>query len=159
MSRAPGMKSPPVPALPAGVSDLAHRLRSRSRRMTEPRAAILDALKNARRPLTNREIWQSLRLAQCDLATVYRSMRTLEEAGLVRRCEFGNGGIRYELRPEDDSAHGHHLVCNQCAEVVPVRECFPEKLESEIARRNGFVQVTHRLEFFGICPRCQDEPA
>jgi Fe2+ or Zn2+ uptake regulation protein len=39
--------------------------------------------------------------------------------------------------------------------VVEIEECFPKALEKSIAERNGFKAVTHKLEFFGLCPRCQ----
>ena len=41
------------------------------------------------------------------------------------------------------------------AAVVEIEECFPKDLEKRIAEGNGFRQITHRLEFFGLCPRCQ----
>jgi Fe2+ or Zn2+ uptake regulation protein len=43
----------------------------------------------------------------------------------------------------------------RCAEVVEIEECSIRELEEQIAARNGFATVTHKLEFFGICPRCQ----
>jgi Fe2+ or Zn2+ uptake regulation protein len=39
--------------------------------------------------------------------------------------------------------------------VVEIKECFPEEIEQRIASQNGFATVTHRLEFFGVCPDCQ----
>jgi Fur family ferric uptake transcriptional regulator len=47
------------------------------------------------------------------------------------------------------------LVCTRCAEVIEIDECFPREIESRIAAANGFKAVTHKLEFFGICPDCQ----
>jgi len=46
-------------------------------------------------------------------------------------------------------------VCTRCSDIVEVEECFPHELQERIANRNGFKQVTHKLEFFGLCPRCQ----
>jgi Fe2+ or Zn2+ uptake regulation protein len=39
--------------------------------------------------------------------------------------------------------------------VVEIDECFPTALEKKIARQNGFTRMTHKLEFFGVCPECQ----
>jgi Fur family ferric uptake transcriptional regulator len=74
---------------------------------------------------------------------------------MVKRFDLGDGVARYELVGSDDDGHHHHLVCRQCAEVVEIDDCFPQDLEEEIARHNGYTGVTHRLEFFGVCPRCR----
>jgi len=54
-----------------------------------------------------------------------------------------------------EDGHHHHLICTRCAGVVEIKECFPEEIEQRIASQNGFATVTHRLEFFGVCPDCQ----
>jgi Fur family ferric uptake transcriptional regulator len=82
-------------------------------------------------------------------------MHLLEEMGMVKRFDFGDGAARFELVGEGDDGHHHHLVCTRCAEVVEIDECFSGEIESRIAAANGFKSVTHKLEFFGICPECQ----
>ncbi len=104
--------------------------------------------------MSAREIHETMGRNACDLVTVYRSMHMLEREGIVKRCDFGKGG-RFELLEEGDDGHHHHLVCVECSAVVELEECFPHEVEQRIASRNGFKQVTHRLEFFGVCPRCQ----
>lgn len=79
----------------------------------------------------------------------------LEQERMVQRFDFGDGGARFELLGEGDDGHHHHLICTRCAVVVEIEECFPHEVEQQIATRNGFQKVTHRLEFFGVCPRCQ----
>ena len=91
----------------------------------------------------------------CDLATVYRSMHLLEKMGMVKRFHFHDGAARFELVEEGYQGHHHHLVCIECSEAIKVEECFPADVEKKIAARNGFKSITHRLEFFGICPDCQ----
>jgi Fur family ferric uptake transcriptional regulator len=134
---------------------LTERLRRQSRKITGPRAAILEILRSNPRPLTNREIFSKLPGKQCDLATIYRSMHLLKKMGMVQRFDFGDGAARFELMHEGDERHHHHLVCTKCSEVVEIEECIPEKIEEQIAVKNGFKSVTHKLEFFGICPDCQ----
>jgi Fur family ferric uptake transcriptional regulator len=135
--------------------DLAEHLRRKSRKLTSPRQAILAILRRDSRPLSIQEIFRALPKGDCDLATVYRSMHLLENMGMVKRFHFGKGGARFELLPEGDDGHHHHLVCTECSEIVEIDECFPESLQEKIALRNGFKRVTHKLEFFGLCPRCQ----
>ena len=140
---------------PAPLAQWTERLRRQERKITGPRRAILEILHRHPRPLTNKEIFTALTGKDCDLATIYRSMHLLEKMGLVKRFDFGDGTARFELLAEGDDGHHHHLVCTACAQVVEIEECFPHELERQIAARNGFKKVTHRLEFFGVCPRCQ----
>src|ERR1019366_6604572 len=137
------------------IPALTGRLRQQARKITGPRAAILEILRQHPHPLTNREIFAALPKGQCNLATIYRAMHLLEEMGMVKRFDFGDGAARFELVGEGDDGHHHHLVCTRCAEVVEIEECFSSAIESRIAVANGFKGVTHKLEFFGLCPESQ----
>ncbi len=136
---------------------VAERLREKSRKLTGPRRAIIAALEREAHPLTMREIHGAVGRAQCDLATIYRSMHLLEKMGLVQRFDFGDSIARYELIRHEEHEHHHHLICTDCAKVVEIEECFPQELERKIAAGNGFASITHKLEFFGICPSCQEK--
>jgi len=137
------------------MSDLAEQLRRKSRKLTGPRQAILEVLSAQAHPLSIKEVFATLPPGDCDLATVYRSLHLLEDMGMVKRFDFGDGLARFELLTEGDDGHHHHLVCTRCADVVELGECSMKDLEEGIASRNGFKAVTHKLEFFGICPACQ----
>jgi len=137
------------------LSVLTNRLRHQSRKITGPRRAILEILRQHPHPLTNQEIFAALRHSRCDLATVYRAMHLLVEIGLVKQFDFGDGKARFELVGEGGDRHHHHLVCTDCAEIVEIEECILDRLEKQIAAQNGFAAVTHKLEFFGICSRCR----
>ena len=137
------------------LSSLTGRLRREAHKITGPRAAILDILRHHPHPLTNKEIFAELPAGECDLATIYRAMQLLEKLGMVKRFNFGDGAARFELVEEGDDGHHHHLICTRCASVVEIEECFPAEIEQRIASDNRFQAVTHRLEFFGICPDCQ----
>ena len=134
--------------------ELASRLRENNRRVTGPRQLILNLLQREKHPVSPREIHEKLG-ELCNLATVYRSMRLLEAMQMVKRFDFGDGSARYELLGRDDDGHHHHLICNECRKVVEINDCFPHTLEEHIAHRHNFRDVTHQLEFFGICPSCQ----
>ena len=138
-----------------GLSALTSRLRHQSRKITGPRRAILEILRKHPHPLTNREILAALPKGQCDLATIYRAMHLLGEIGLIKQYDFGDGKARFELVGEGGDSHHHHLVCTRCSEIVEIEECVLDKLEKQIAAKNGFTAVTHKLEFFGICPDCR----
>lgn len=138
------------------LAELTEQLRRGSRKVTGPRQAILDVLRRHQHPITNKEIHLALGKGECDLATVYRNLRTLEEMRMVVRYDLGDGVARYELADANDEGHHHHLVCTQCSRVVELTECIPSQFEEEMAARHGFTQVTHRLEFFGICRNCHE---
>jgi Fur family ferric uptake transcriptional regulator len=134
---------------------LTERLRKKSRKVTAPRQAILRILDGQRHPRSVKEIFGALPKGYCDPATIYRSMHLLEEMAVVKRYELGDGVARYELLEEGDDGHHHHLVCTRCSEVIEIDECAMGGMDEKVAARNGFKAVTHRLEFFGVCPDCQ----
>jgi Fur family transcriptional regulator, ferric uptake regulator len=137
------------------LSELTERLRGKARKITGPRQAILDVLRRHSHPLTNKEIFEELPKGDCDLATIYRSMHLLESMGMVKRFDFGDGVARFELVGEGEDGHHHHLICTVCSGIVEIEECFLRELEEKIATLNGFKSISHKLEFFGICPECQ----
>jgi Fur family transcriptional regulator, ferric uptake regulator len=139
----------------APLPDLTDRLRQESRKVTGPRQAILGVLRSSPHPLTIREVHAALGEQECDLATVYRSMHLLQTMGMVKRFDFGDGVARFELVCSEGDEHHHHLICTRCMEVVEIDECFPEEWERRIAQGNGFANISHKLEFFGVCPGCQ----
>lgn len=138
-------------------SDLASHLRLNARKLTAPRRAILDLLRAQAHPVTIRELEEKMPKGSCDLTTIYRSMHLLEKMGLVQRFDFGDGTARFELISEGCDDHHHHLICTGCSKVVEIEDCFPADLEQRIASGNGFKAVTHKLEFFGVCPTCQEK--
>jgi Fur family ferric uptake transcriptional regulator len=137
------------------MSTLTGRLRRQSHNITGPRQAVLDVLRKHPHPLTIKEIRGAMPADRCDPATIYRVTHLLEQMGVVKRFDFGDGAARFELIGEGDDGHHHHLVCTQCTKVVEIEECALGKLDSRIAAATGFAAVTHRLEFFRICPLCR----
>ena len=88
-----------------------------------------------------------------DFATVFRMMSLLEELRLARKVNLGRANSHYELT--DAHHHRDHLVCTDCGRVTPLEGMCPvEKLEQRIAREHGYTQLTHSLEFFGLCGPC-----
>ena len=133
---------------------LTEQLRRRVLKITGPRKRILELLRNYPHPMTNKEVYAAVGEA-CDLATIYRSMHMLEDMGMVKRFDFGDGVARFELVSEGGNDHHHHLICRQCSEIVEIDECFPSEFQDQIAAASGYREVTHKLEFFGVCPGCQ----
>jgi Fur family ferric uptake transcriptional regulator len=80
------------------------------------------------------------------IATVYRTVRLLEEKGILERRDFGGGRARYDPA---DRGHHHHLIDIDTGRVIEFADEAHEALAREIARRLGFVLVGQRLELFG----------
>src|SRR6476659_2432799 len=120
------------------LAELTEKLRHAARKITGPRQAILEVLRKQPHPLSNKEIHQALGKADCDLATIYRTMHTLEKMGLVMRFDFGDGVARFELNCGDARDHHHHLICTECSRVVELEDCFPPALEQSIAQKHRF---------------------
>jgi Fur family ferric uptake transcriptional regulator len=122
---------------------------------TGPRRAVVEVMALEHHPVSARDIFDRLKPGSCDLATVYRSLAALERTGLAHRYDLGDGVARYELLHGTRKHHHHHLVCTRCSEVVEIEHCAIQEMERMVAERNGFESVSHRLEFFGVCPSCQ----
>ena len=75
-----------------------------------------------------------------------------DPAALVRRCDFGDGPVRYEHQGEDGHHH-HHVICRKCRKVTSLDQCLIESLEKGL-QRQGFSQISHSLEFFALCEKC-----
>jgi Fur family ferric uptake transcriptional regulator len=129
------------------------RLKKSSLKLTEPRRAILKALVEDHGPFTAEEIHKIVTKKICDLATIYRSVTSLLEVGILRRVEFGDDSSRYELASLDESHH-HHLICNQCKRVEIVDDEELEEID-RFAKKRGYSNISHTLEFFGTCPKCR----
>lgn len=81
------------------------------------------------------------------IATVYRTVRLFEEAGIIAKHDFGDGRSRYE---EASQEHHDHLINLRTGEVIEFSNEQIEKLQEVIARELGFELVDHRLELYGI---------
>lgn len=126
-------------------------LRRAGLKVTRPRLALLEVLMESHGPFTMEELHRKLPKETCDLVTVYRCLSAFEEAGLVQRCDFGDGSFRYELGGEE--AHHHHVVCRRCGTVDRLDLCLVESIERQLQSK-GYRDITHRLEFFALCASC-----
>ena len=79
------------------------------------------------------------------IATVYRTVKLLEEAGVIERLEFGDGRARYEEAGE----HHEHLVDVETGEVIEFFDAELEDMKRAIAEKMGYDLVDHRLELYG----------
>jgi len=81
------------------------------------------------------------------IATVYRTVRLFEEAGILERHEFGDGRSRYEAASEE---HHDHLIDVETGQVIEFVDEELEMLQRRIAEKLGYRLVDHRMELYGV---------
>ncbi|MFA7248240.1 MAG: Fur family transcriptional regulator [Dehalococcoidia bacterium] len=85
-------------------------------------------------------------------ATVFRTLRLLQDLGIVCQVVLDDGAVAYRLA---SGGHHHHLVCSECGVVSDFSSGDLEGLLDDIARRTGYQVDAHRLEVYGLCPACR----
>jgi len=85
------------------------------------------------------------------LATVYRSLETLIDLGLVVKVHLEDGCHSYAVAPE---GHRHPIVCTECNKVIEFAECPLDKISEKLSRDTGIQIQNHFLQLFGKCREC-----
>ena len=126
---------------------LLSRCLAKNIRMTSQRQIIIKVIEESDdHPDVDQLYLRSVELDNTiSIATVYRTVKLLEEAGLIERLEFGDGRSRYEEAGE----HHEHLVDIETGEVHEFYNEELETLKTEIAREMGYDLIDHRLELYG----------
>lgn len=119
-------------------------------KMTEQRRVIARVLSESTDHPDVEELYRRATAVdpKISIATVYRTVRLFEEAGILERHDFfRDGRARYEERPEE---HHDHLIDISSDQVIEFHNEQIEALQAEIARQYGFRLVGHRMELYGI---------
>jgi len=137
------------------VSRLEQLCIDKGMRMTDQRRVIARVLSDAEDHPDVEELYRRASVVdnKISIATVYRTVRLLEDAGILERHDFRDGRSRYEQVSEE---HHDHLIDLQTGDVVEFRNEQIERLQELIARELGFRLVDHRLELYGV-PLKDDE--
>ncbi|MCA3710054.1 MAG: transcriptional repressor [Phenylobacterium sp.] len=118
-------------------------------RMTDQRRVIARVLSDAQDHPDVEELHRRAHAVdpRISIATVYRTVRLFEEAGIISRLDFRGGRSRYE---ETSEAHHDHLIDMTTGKVIEFVDPEIEALQEAIARRLGYRLVDHRLELYGL---------
>ena len=118
-------------------------------RMTDQRRVIARVLSDAHDHPDVEELYRRSHAIDphISIATVYRTVRLFEEAGIIARHDFRDGRSRYE---ETSESHHDHLIDMKTGQVVEFVDEEIEALQAAIARRLGYRLVDHRLELYGV---------
>ena len=137
------------------MTDIITRSVAKGLRMTDQRRVIARVVGEAEDHPDVEELYaRAARLdARISLATVYRTVKLFEEAGLLERHEFGDGRARYEDAERD---HHDHLIDVTTGQVIEFVDPDIEALQEKIAARLGYRLIGHRLELLGVPARTQD---
>ncbi len=129
----------------AEYRNLTDRCREIGLRITGPRQVILQVLTASDDHPDVEELHRRVAAIEprINIATVYRTMNTLAEHGLIERHSFTNGRARYEALP---ATHHDHFINVETGEVIEFRSEEIERLQQELAQRHGFEIVSHRLD-------------
>ena len=138
-----------------GVERFVGYLREHNLPVTAQRLAIADVLLTSEKHLSAEEVALAVTAGgrKVGTATVYRTIDTLLESGLLVERDFGEGFRRFE--PARDIPHHEHLVCTQCGKVEEFRDERLERMTTIVAEARGFARQRHRLVIHGVCRECQ----
>ncbi|WP_151526565.1 Fur family transcriptional regulator [Serinicoccus kebangsaanensis] len=124
-----------------------------TRRPTRQQNAVIDALGSGGDFTSAQDLHAQLRASgdKVGLATVYRTLSTLADAGDVDVLRTADGEAVYR---RCSTGHHHHLVCRSCGRTVEVEGPTVERWTDAVAAEHGFTDVAHTLEIFGTCRAC-----
>ncbi|WP_448380543.1 Fur family transcriptional regulator [Gloeomargarita sp.] len=121
---------------------------------TPSQQRILELLQGQAQPLSAQAIY--LRLKQMrqgvGLATVYRALEVLKKHGVIQARVLPSGEAVYSGLPYDR----HYFTCLRCNTSIPLQGCPVQNFQEYLRQHHQFRVYYHTLEFFGLCPNCQD---
>ena len=124
-------------------------------RRTRQRTTIAETLDSLAEFRTAQDIHDVLRHAgeSVGLATVYRTLQGLVDAGEVDAVRTPDGQVAYRACA-GRARHHHHLICRSCGRTVELELQEVEGVIAALAARHGFSEVQHELELYGVCSAC-----
>ena len=131
------------------TGNLIHRCEIQGIRLTGQRRAVVRALEESTDHPSVEELHQrAVKLdPQVSIATVYRTVKLLEEIGMIERHEFLDGRARYE---DAEREHHDHLIDIDSGRVIEFVDAEVEALQQAIAERLGYRLKGHRMELYGV---------
>jgi len=143
-----------VPDPNVRMNEMIAKLREKGCRLTPQRIAILKTLSSNEEHLSVEKIYDRVKadFPSTSLATIYKTVTLLRKIGEVMELGFVDDSNRYDgIRPFPHP----HLICTKCKKILDPDIPTLSEIPQELAQKTGYHIVTHRLDFFGICPQCQ----
>ena len=131
------------------TASIEERCKQKGVKLTDQRKLIAQTMSNSHDHPNVDELYR--RVSKIDskisIATVYRTVKLFEEAGILTRHDFKGGKARYEELPDN---HHDHLIDVQSGEIVEFVNEEIEKLQETVAEKLGYQLLDHKLELYGI---------
>lgn len=139
------------------VDRIKDRLREEEHFITEPRETIIEYLTSNAEAATADEIVEDLQEQGHDIdrSSIYRTINLFSDLGVVDNVLFRDGVKRVELASEFGGSHHHHLICEECGDVIEFEECGIENLQRIAEIKHEFQVENHHMEFYGLCSNCR----
>ena len=146
--------SPTMKQSPPTETEIRGWLTRHQLRVTEGRVSTVQILRAESAPISLTDL--HLKLQPLDFATVFRFVKMLENKRLLVRHNWDDGTIRYALHSDQaHECHHHYIICRSCRRAEELDHCTVEQMERDLVRNKGYRDLSHSLQFFGICPDCQ----
>lgn len=131
------------------------KLAEKGFRLTKQRQAVLEVLQETKSHPDANWIYQEVRkiIPEVSLGTIYRTLGILREAGLILELDYGSSLSRYN----GNVAHHYHVTCTKCGRITDIDLLALTELERQAKGETDFAITGHRLEFYGLCPDCQEQ--
>lgn len=125
---------------------------------TKQRQRVFEYLTTCNQPVTADAIYMELSRdiqfnESVNLSTIYRILDLFIKSQLVTKNTFGNDHkATFEIAKRE---HGHHLICIKCNQITAINGCPLKGYEKSLSQTTHFQILNHKLEIFGVCPKCQ----
>lgn len=126
-------------------------------KITSQRLKVLEVFLSTEKHISCDELYRALRRSNPEIgyATVYRTLKLIQDAGLAREVDFGDRVSR--LEHEYGHKHHDHLICLKCGKFFEVFDSEIEELQERLAKKQNFTPVRHKMDIFGYCHKCQQK--
>ena len=123
-------------------------------RHTDQRDQVLGVFLGTEKHVTVQELYDLVRKKDKGIgyATVARTVKLMCDSGICRQVDFGDGSQRYEHKYGHE--HHDHLICLKCGKFEEIYSPKLERIQNELVKKHGYIQENHKLDIFGLCPRC-----
>ncbi|MUM78746.1 transcriptional repressor [Pseudodesulfovibrio sp. F-1] len=130
-------------------------LADRNLKTTPQRRLILDTLLKQNGHLSPEELYAKVKKRDKSIgqATVYRTLKLLNESGLIETLDFADGVTRYE--PSYGEEHHDHLICERCGKNIEILDTVIENRQEQLAAEHGFALLRHKMYLYGLCDECR----
>jgi Fur family transcriptional regulator, peroxide stress response regulator len=135
--------------------ELVAKLREREHRLTPQRIALLRLLAASDGHPSASQLYEQMKdqFPTTSLATVYKTLNVLKEMDEVLELRFSGDDNHYD----GNRPYPHpHLICVRCRKIMDPELTIAQELVQQVAQQSGYQIINHRLDFYGICPDCQE---